>query len=136
MKNTDMPLWQQRAVIGDGDEGRGSILMGKVALWVAMARRKHLWPRDAPNMLAVTDALREELDELHNAALWNHPVEHQAAELLDLLAIALRALTGEHIGDKKARRQWLAVVAKILPTQPGEVGPWDEHKEGAQNGAA
>ena len=123
-----LPMWQQRAVIGDGDEGRGGILIAQMARWVAMARRKHKWPLDAPNMLAVTDALREELDELHNAALWDHPVEHQAAELLDLIAIALRALAGEHIGDKQARAVWQAVVAKALPTEPGQVGPWDEHK--------
>ena len=101
-----------------------------VAAWLKMAREKHSWPDEADGTPQAYGALNSEMRELRRAVDHCHPDEHVISELLDVIAVALRMLDGEHLRDEADRREWLRTALGVRPTKPGEVGPWDEHKGG------
>jgi len=101
-----------------------------VAAWLKMARTKHAWPDEADGTPQAYGALSSEMRELRRAVDHRHPDEHVISELLDVIAVALRMLDGEHLRDEEERRTWLDLALGARPTKPGEIGPWDEHKGG------
>ena len=98
-----------------------------VIRWIEMSRKKHAWPEEADGIPQAFGVLNEEIRELRKAVDRSHPDEHVVFELLDVITVAIRMLCGEHLrGDKK--QKWLDLVISAEPTQPGEIGPYDEHK--------
>ena len=119
-----LSLRKQRQIIGDGDEGRGAMMMEKVATWVAMARRKHEWPRDADELWQAMMVLEREVHEFEEAVrgfkTGDLREEEVVSELLDVITVAMRILGGEHIRDKVEKSAHLELVRLIKPTEPGE----------------
>ena len=102
-------------------------LIVTIAAWLKMAREKHAWPDEADGTPQAYGALSSEMQELRRAVDHSHPDEHVISELLDVIAVALRMLAGEHLqADEKDA--WLDTALSARPTMPGEIGPYDEHK--------
>lgn len=102
-------------------------LFTALTIWIDMSRRKHPWPDEAEGNPQAYGALASEVRELQHAIDRSHPQEHIISELLDVITVAMRMLNGEHlIGEQ--HNAWMDTLKKATPTQPGEIGPWDEHK--------
>ena len=107
--------------------GLDKSLSAALKMWIDMSRRKHSWPDEAEGNPQAYGALSLEVRELQHAIDRQHPQEHVISELLDVITVAMRMLNGEHLIEKQ-RESWLETLKAARPTQPGEVGPWDEHK--------
>ena len=133
-KNVDcMPDWLCHVILGNGNQELGEQIIRKLAIWVKMSRRKHDWSKEVQgNVNVIIDALKSELFELENAYLQRHPSEHCVSELLDLITVAIRFLSGEHLHpnypNSASLEVWKLHIKQLLPTEPGEVSPYDEHK--------
>lgn len=90
------PMTYQRAMLalGNGDRLRGMQLMFMLAARLEHARKKHPWPKDAPNAMAAFRALAAEVEEV-NLALCKETPDRVRDELLDVMAVAVRMLLGE-----------------------------------------
>ena len=132
--SSNMSDWKQSTILGKNRPMLGETAVRQLAVWVRMSRLKHDWQREVHgDEHIVVDALQSELDELRHAVKRHDPTEHIMSEILDLICVAWRYLIGEHCGGNDARfRAWVKELENIKPTEPGEVSPYDEHKEGSE----